>query len=522
MTPIFVVTGFLGAGKTTFLNRVLDGLSKKSRVLALQFETGEEPLKLSHPNASVKDFRKKDLEKKPETIARSIADALKERPVDAIWVEWNGVTPFEQLQSLFAQSALSGLARLFKVIHVADATTLETLVGRTGAALLEQIASSDFAVVRGAQTEGDIKRMRRLLAAVNPGIGVYGEGDWADIRKHIHRRREDALSGFFVLVVLMVLTYFVSSLLFSELKVDLNTIVNVFLGIILQAVPFLLIGVLLSSLMQTYVSDALVERYFPKSLPLGMLAAVVGGFCLPVCDCASIPIFRTLVRKGVPLPAAVTFMSVSPVINPVVILSTYYAFGGDMRIVGARVGLGLVSAVIIGLSFAIRKSKEGVLSGGAWSRILCSCGYFEDPSAVSGARAKFQLFVRHAQAEFFGVGKYLILGTLVSSMFQTFGSGMFAQANGGGGLLLSMAIMMVMAFVLSLCSSSDAVVARSFATRFPMGAIMAFLVFGPMMDIKNAMMLSAGFSKKFIVRLSVTAFVVCIIIVGAYYAWGGV
>jgi uncharacterized membrane protein YraQ (UPF0718 family) len=518
-TPLYVLTGFLGAGKTTLLNRLLGGFARgKRRALVLQFEGGEEPVA---SGVDRMDFRKKDLEKKPEAIAEAIAGAMKKQPFDAVWIEWNGVTPFATLQALLARAPLRDLLQLRKVVHVADAASVETLMGRTGAALPEQIANSDFAVVRGAKTPEDGKRMRRLLGTVNPGIPVYRDERLAEIQKAVFRRRENPFSTFFLLVVLMTLVYLAGSMLFTQMRVDINTIVNVFLGIILQAVPFLLIGVLLSSLIQTYISSALVERYFPKSLGLGMLAAVVGGFCLPVCDCASIPIFRTLVRKGVPLPAAIAFMTASPVINPVVIWSTYYAFGGDLSIVGARTGLGLISAVVIGLSFALRTPKEQVLSGGAWNRLTCSCGCYDDPGSVTGARAKFELFIRHAQAEFFDVGKYLILGTLVSSVFQAAGTGLFSRAQGGAGLVLSTVVMMVMAFVLSLCSSSDAVVGRSFASQFPMGAIMGFLVFGPMMDIKNAMMLSAGFSKKFIARLSAAAFAVCLTVVSVYCAWGG-
>lgn len=84
-----------------------------------------------------------------------------------------------------------------------------------------------------------------------------------------------------------------------------------------------------------------------------MLVAILGGFCLPVCDCASIPIFRSLVKKGISLPVAITFMTATPVINPVVILSTYYAFNNNMTTVIGRICFGIIAAVIIGLVFAI-------------------------------------------------------------------------------------------------------------------------------------------------------------------------
>ncbi len=293
-----------------------------------------------------------------------------------------------------------------------------------------------------------------------------------------------------------------------------------FLGILLQAVPFLLIGVILSSAIQVFVPQRFIERRFPKSIGWGMLAAILGGFCLPVCDCASIPIFRSLVRKGIPLPVAITFMAATPVINPVVMLSTYYAFSGDLHIVITRVALGIAAAVLVGLFFALRPPKGQVLSGGALDRLMCSCGCYEDSESITTFSGKVGLFIRHSQAEFFDVGKYLVIGTFIATLFQVLGTGIFTAAQSGAGLAVSIILMMVMAFVLSLCSSSDAVIARSFASQFPMGAIMGFLVFGPMMDIKNVMMLSSGFSKRFIGKLLTTAFAVCFAVVFILYGSG--
>ena len=114
-----------------------------------------------------------------------------------------------------------------------------------------------------------------------------------------------------------------------------------------------------------------------------------------------------------------------------------------------------------------------------------------------------------------------MIGTFIASVFQVLGTGIFTAAQSGAGLAVSILIMMAMAFVLSLCSSSDAVIARSFAGQFPMGAVMGFLVFGPMMDIKNVMMLSSGFSKRFIGRLLFTALIVCFVIVFLFSGLGG-
>ena len=191
----------------------------------------------------------------------------------------------------------------------------------------------------------------------------------------------------------------------------------------MQAFPFLLIGVIISSAIQVFVPQRFIERRFPKSIGKGMIAAILGGFCLPVCDCASIPVFRSLVRKGIPLPVAVTFMTATPIINPVVILSTYYAFSGDLTIVIGRVCFGIIAAVIIGVIFSIGQIKDkNVLSGGTLDYLMCSCGCYEDAESITTLSEKISLFIRHSQAEFFSVGKYLVIGTFIASVFQIMGT----------------------------------------------------------------------------------------------------
>ena len=520
--PVYVVTGFLEAGKTTFLNHLLNRRDWQDvRMLVLQFETGEEEFHSRYHNCYGIAFPKKALEQQPKQIIEHLRSHIQDYEADEIWIEWNGVVPFSYLQALLLHSSLRSLCKIRKVIHLADAANIENLLGRTGGALPEQIANSDFAILRNVHSANTFKRIRRVLHGINPGIKLYEITSYNALYKQLFGKKEHPVNVFFLLVTLIIALHLAVKPILEQWQIPLNTIINVFLGIILQAVPFLLIGVLLSSAIQVFIPQRSIERRFPKSIGPGMLVAILGGFFLPVCDCASIPIFRSLVKKGIPLPVAVTFLTATPVINPVVILSTYYAFGGNLAIVTERVGLGIIAAILIGLIFAIRPAQGHVLSGGTLDRLMCSCGCYEDLDSITTFIGKAGLFIRHSQAEFFSVGKYLVIGAFISSLFQTMGRGIFTTVQNGADLAVSIIIMMVMAFVLSLCSSSDAVVARSFASQFPPGAIMGFLVFGPMMDIKNVMMLSSGFSKRFIGKLLLTAFTVCFALVFLFFGLGG-
>jgi uncharacterized membrane protein YraQ (UPF0718 family) len=128
-------------------------------------------------------------------------------------------------------------------------------------------------------------------------------------------------------------------------------------GLILQTIPFMLVGAMMSAAVSTFVSADALERHVPKSLAGGLAMAMIGGLCLPVCDCMVVPTFANLVRKRLPLPYATALLCAAPVMNPMAIWSTWFAFTGSPWMVAARVGLGMLVASAVGLSFAVRPSR---------------------------------------------------------------------------------------------------------------------------------------------------------------------
>ena len=513
--PVNVVTGFLSSGKTTLINELLDKhIQKTTRLLLIQFESGEEDFNGNEYVCEVLNFSKKDLESNPKYISEQISVCIGELSIDEVWVEWDGMAAFSELESLFLEGGLYDMCRIKEVVHMADAATLSALLGKTGSALPEQISNCDFAVLRNAGSDADAKKAGRLMRGINPGLRIYSVEQIGVIARALRRRNARPVETLCLCVICFIALCLTAASIFKLESTPFNTLINVFLGIILQAVPFLLIGVLISSAIQIFVSSEAIERRFPRNLGLGMLTAILMGFCLPVCDCASVPIFRSLVKKGVPVPVAVTFLTAAPVINPVVMLSTYYAFNGSLRIVAVRVGLGIAVSLLVGLFFSGWPSKNAILSYG-FDGVMCRCGCYTGIAEAKEIKDRLKLFFNHAEAEFFNVGKYLILGAFVSSLLQTVGlKALFLQTT--SGYALAVLLMMALAFLLSLCSSSDAVIARSFSSIFPSGAIMGFLVFGPMMDIKNLIMLSGGFSRKFVLKLVIAVFAICYLIVIAF------
>lgn len=305
------------------------------------------------------------------------------------------------------------------------------------------------------------------------------------------------------------------------------SILNGFLGASLQALAFLVIGVLASSIVQVFVSDDVLRRIFPSSLP-GSIAVALGlSLVLPVCDCSSIPLFRSLVIRKVPLPAAVAFLLAAPVANPLVVWSTYFAFNGDWHIVLARVLMGLVVSSLVALSLLVHPPQH-VLSVSSPASVPSQAaavhqGQGEGSSQLFAQASFSQKLVGcldHARSDFFDIARYLVVGIALASIFKNVNTAYSLVDFSGMSLAVGIVVMMLAAFVLSLCSSSDAVVGRIFAAQLPTAPVLSFLVFGPMMDIKNVLMLSAHFSRGFIVRLALSAFAATGLLTGALAAAG--
>jgi len=516
--PAYVVTGFLNVGKTSYLNRYLHWRSRKEnlRFCVVQFESGEEKLQVQDLPCDVLHFSVKELEQDTREISKQIGHFFFSHEIDELWIEWNGTISVSMLYDLFLNKdskeklMLSHYSRIHKIIHVADADTFPILLKGAGIPLMQQVAESDVVIVRNADTRQKMIHIKDIVHSINPDADICRTNSFAEKKLPFEEIMPPAVTfmlGAFILIAVWIF----AKVIFQMTNLPFDKIINVFLGILLEAFPFLLIGTLLSSAIQIFVPRRVIEQHFPKNPAAGMLFAIVAGFCLPACDCASVPIFRSMIRKGIPLSAAVVFMTVSPVINPVVILSTYYAFSGNWKVVAARMGLGILSSLSIGTIFAFAKPSENILKE-TFGSDLCTCGCMQSSSGTNKPAAKVEQFLQHSRNEFLNVGKYLLIAALISAVLQTaFPAASFSNSN--GSLFPSLLIMMVLAFLLSMCSTADAVVARSFAKQFPMSALMGFLVFGPMMDLKNMIMLSGMFQKRWVIRFAVTVFACCFLVV---------
>ncbi|MFV8829414.1 permease [Alkalihalobacterium sp. APHAB7] len=281
----------------------------------------------------------------------------------------------------------------------------------------------------------------------------------------------------------------------SDVMLNVNTI---FLGIVIEAVPFILLGVFVSALIQIYVSEDALQRYLPKNAYMALLPAAVLGAIFPICECAIIPVVRRLIKKGMPLHVGVVFLVAAPILNPVVAASTFYAFRTDLTVLYARMGLAFVLAIIIGaIMYVIFKNKDQL----KWTKEELT-GRVVIPVETAKKPNRIKQTFYHAADEFFLMGKYLIAGAFIAALFQTLLDRNILLAIGSNEWS-STGVMMAFAFILSLCSEADAFVAASFGNTFTTGSIIAFLVYGPMLDLKNTIMLFAFFRVKFVISFIV-------------------
>lgn len=295
---------------------------------------------------------------------------------------------------------------------------------------------------------------------------------------------------------------------------------TLFLSIILEAFPFVLLGVLISAVLQSFVSEQTIRKLIPKNPILGVLFACLMGIIFPLCECGMIPVVRRLMRKGMPVYIAVVFILVGPILNPVVFAATYMAFRSRPEMAYSRMGLAFAVAFVIGLLLArfLRKNPLRNLNNDQKNDHI-SQGHdhtyshsHEHDHAHNHGGNRFTSLLSHASDEFFEMGKYLMFGAILTALIQTFVARESLVAIGQGPVV-SHLFMMGFAYVLSLCSTSDAFVASSFITTFSTGSLLTFLVFGPMLDIKSTLMLLSVFKTRFVLQL--TAIVIVIVLAGS-------
>ena len=275
----------------------------------------------------------------------------------------------------------------------------------------------------------------------------------------------------------------------------LSTLLLLFSSLMIQALPFVLVGALASALIEVFVPGSVFARFaaIPRGLQLPL--AGVSGLAFPVCECGSVPVARRLAQRGVSTGAAVAFMLAAPIVNPITLVSTAVAYRGRTTaaaMVGGRAALGLVAAVGVGWAVSGRSPRQLLRE------------LVVEPADHQGTRqGRFSTFFAHFSSDAVSMGSYLVVGAAMAAALQTFvPSSAIDSVAGTRGL--DVVVMMALAGLLSLCSQSDAFVAASFV-QFGAGPQLAFMVFGPLVNLKLASMYGGTFRRGFVTVVVIVA-----------------
>ncbi len=324
----------------------------------------------------------------------------------------------------------------------------------------------------------------------------------------------------FVILTIFVLFFYViisGDYSISISALSLSSFFTIFLSLFLEAIPFMLAGVLISGFIQVFVSEEHIRRLVPKNRFYAIVTSCTLGALFPACECGIVPIIRRLLLKGIPLYAAIGFMLTGPLINPLVLFSTYMAFGQEYQMAILRLSIGFLAAIVISfiISFLFKANELKI----SRDNFIQPSSNMKKPPFWKRIGAMFH----HSINEFFQMSKFFIIGALLAAFVQTYvSSSTFVRF--GEDILSMTLVMMVLAYILSLCSEADAFIAASFRQFVPTTSLLAFLVYGPMIDLKNTFMLGAVFKFRFVVILLfvITGVVLVFSLLYNYLVVGGI
>lgn len=267
-----------------------------------------------------------------------------------------------------------------------------------------------------------------------------------------------------------------------------QTWATVFLAIVVQSIPFLVLGVLLSGLISALLSERVVSKVLPRNSLLAVPVAGVAGIALPTCECAAVPVAGGLARRGVPPAVAITFLLAAPAVNPAVIVSTAVAFQGRVDMVVARFVASMLVAVLIGWIYV---ALAGRLPALRLPRIA-------EVAHGHGGDTRWGRFLGAAWHDLLPSAGFLVIGAIIAATINVVVPLRFVEAVADQWLLAIVALA-AFAFLIALCSEADAFIAVSL-TAFSDTAKLVFLVVGPVMDVKLAAMEAGQFGRQFAVQ----------------------
>ncbi len=284
---------------------------------------------------------------------------------------------------------------------------------------------------------------------------------------------------------------------------EISDFLLIFSSILWEAMPFIVLGAVIAGVLEELLPQQLIARIMPRyALPAVMLGGVL-GLVFPMCECGIVVVMRRLLRKGLPLGCCIAYMLAGPIVNVVVLLSTYVAFGPHgvgVEMVGLRAGLGFVIACVTGLIVHAVEKRSGTQALLKPAALPPKSREAEDESAPAPKKSAFRRLGNISETalhDFVDITVFLILGAVLAAVAKLYITPDQIQTISRDHPYFAIPAMMVLALLMTLCSEADAFVAASF-TEMSFSSKLAFLVLGPMLDLKLLMMYTRVFRPRLI------------------------
>lgn len=498
-----VITGFLESGKTTFIKNLFGKKRKENyeKVVLLVCEEGV--------NEYDKDFlTKNNITKYIIDDIKEINDDLfnqidqKEEP-DYIIIEYNGTWDINPLLNVKIPSYY-----IFRnILYISESGNFLHYLSNMASILQPHIKNSDFVVFNRHDKLSALQKKlyKKQVKFINSNSKPYFLNKIEDNKTLFQsfapseQFKTLITPGMIITLIIMISLCFLSNNTLLTIYSSTQKVSLSFLSILIQALPFILLGAFISSLLQIVVPVSRILGMISKHNIKSFIGASFAGFFFPVCDCGLVPMISGLLKKGAPLPQVMTFWLTSAAMNPIVILSVLYAFPGNPRIAILRLLTGLLTGVIVGILLMILKIKtKDVLNenlsmqtmGGELLEINKDSKFY-----------KINAIIKGTQLEFFRVLKYVIIGALISSIGLLF-LPQTVKNFIGASEMIQYFIMLMAAIFMNTCSTSNAFIARSFTASFSYPAVISFMALGPMLDFKNLIIFSETLKKRFLMQIA--------------------
>ncbi|UKA62073.1 permease [Arthrobacter sp. FW306-04-A] len=283
------------------------------------------------------------------------------------------------------------------------------------------------------------------------------------------------------------------------------------ISVVVESLPFVFLGIVLSIAVQVWLPEGTLLRRLPRSPVLRRMVLSLLGMLLPVCECGNVPLARGLVVKGLTVAESMTFLFAAPILNPVTIVTTAQAFGWGNGILASRVLGGFFIANLVGWIYSRHPRPQDLLT----TRFQETCSLADRHGGPAG---RVQRSVRMFSQETRAMMPALFIGAGMAGLIQVAVS-REVLVTLGGNPVWSVLALMLLAFVVAICSNVDAFFILSFGATFMPGGIVAFLVFGPMIDVKMLALMRTTFTAKTLLQLSLLV-ALCAAVLGLAVNYG--